>query len=214
MGLTNIYIINKEGFMKKTAASVRLTIFLSVILTIAFIICMIWNLFVLTPYHWYIKDFENIYGASLYYDYEESFDDFYCRVSVPTFLANKGFLCIRSESNNIQFDSDGKVVAPKTPRIYIWIWPSVFRETEYMLEVSCLNSERTGSESYSSYITFEKKEDGSYEIRHEIEDPLALEVYNENRETVEDMLDCISKIWSFNGLEDIKNGLECKYNNE
>lgn len=59
-------------------------------------------------------------------------------------------------------------------------------------------------------MSYQKNEDGSYTIEHELTDPVALEIFNKNRDMIEDMLDCIDEIWSFNGYEDIKKGLECK----
>lgn len=196
--------------MKKLSASSRLTIFLAVVLTIAFLICFLWDLMVLTPYHWYIKDFENIFGESLYYDYEQRINGYLCRASIPTPLANNGFLCIKTGDNIVSIDSDGRITPPSVPDITIWIWPSVFEEPIYMIDIGYLINDRTESTSDASYIKYEKKADGTYEIEHELEAPEALKIFNENRDMIEDMLDCMDEIWSFNGYEDIKKGLECK----
>lgn len=177
-----------------------------------FIYGLYWEFFIHTPYHWYIKDFENVHDKSLGYNYEQQIDGFFCRANIPLFGDN-GFLCIRTAESITRVDENGNIIPSTTPDICIWIWPSVFEEPKYMIDIEYLINDRTGSTSDASYIKYEKKADGTYEIEHELTDPVALEIFNENRDMIEDMLDCIAEIWSFNGYEDIKKGLECKYDN-
>lgn len=174
-----------------------------------FIYGLYWEFFIHTPYHWYIKDFENVHDKSLGYNYEQRIDGFFCRANIPL-LGENGFLCIKTGDNIVSIDSDGRITPPSVPDITIWIWPSVFEEPKYMIEIGYLINDRTVSTSDASYIKYEKKADGTYEIEHELEAPEALKIFNENRDMIEDMLDCIDEIWSFNGYEDIKKGLECK----
>ena len=174
-----------------------------------FIYGLYWEFFIHTPYHWYIKDFENVYDKSLGYDYEQKINGFYCRAGIPL-ISDNGFLSISSSDSVVSIDEDGKIAPSKIPDITITIWPSVFEEPTYVIGIGYLINDRTESVLETSHIKYEKKADGTYEIEHELEAAEALKIFNENRELIEDMLDCIDEIWSFNGYEDIKKGLECK----
>ena len=174
-----------------------------------FIYGLYWEFFIHTPYHWYIKDFESVFDKSLGYDYEQKINEFYCRAGIPL-IGDNGFLSISSSDSIVRFDKDDKIAPSKTPDITITIWPSVFEEPTYVIGIGYSINDRTEHVLETSHIKYEKKADGTYEIEHELEAAETLKIFNENRELIEDMLDCINEIWSFNGYEDIKKGLECK----
>ena len=180
----------------------KLTILLAFIIIFSGIICLTWYIFVHLPYVGYTKDFQFTVTDMGVEQYIKDTDDYTCKVHTPEFLSWSGFLVIEKGSFSVKVLRDGSYVYPNEPNIMLFIWPSVFGKPEYglMIEYEKMNI------MAQTKIKFEKNNEGSYNIVHNLEEPDVLKLYDEYKPEFDKMLDCAEKTWSFEGIQDVSNG--------
>lgn len=187
--------------IRKITASKKLTILAIAALILAFLICLFWDLFFNTPYYGYMEDLER-YKNSDAAKYE-------LVAKKPVFLHTGAFLSLKCGSNTVQLDSDANALPSEKPSIALFMWPSVFNETEYGISMD-YQGENNAGYFFQSKLEVIKNIDDTYTIKHTFEDPIAIRFFEENKPVIEDMFRTAEKIWSFDGLKDIKDGLQAK----
>lgn len=192
--------------LKNLNAWKKLTISAVLIILAALIVCLRWTLFYYLPYAGYSNGFELVTTAFETNQYEKKVGEFSCEVHNPSFLSGSDFIAVRSGSFAVTVTPEGGYTHPQEPDLSLFIWPSVLKGPKYGLMI---NFEKRGI-SQQSIITFTKNKDGGYDITHSFAEKETIDVFNEYKSTVEEMLKCADELWSFDGMNDIIDGWKVK----
>lgn len=176
------------------------TIIITLALIVIFSVCIFWDVFINAPYYGYVENVEK-FLATHKTEYE-------MRVRKPRFLQSGAFFHIKYGDSTVEVDSNGNVIPDTTPAISFFVYPSVFGETEYMLSIDY----EIGNNGYvqNSNIEYKKNDDGTYDITHSFSDPKTIEIFEEYKPIIDDMLRSSEEMWTSGGLEDVKHGLEAR----
>ena len=195
---------------KKTfSAKKRLTTLAILIITVAFLVSLCWEFFVNTPYYGYKDGFNisNSLTGSFYY--EQEYGEYRHSVFFPTFLANDGYLRIEWGDNSTKIDENVKDIPNDKPFIALFIYPSVFKETHYMLHITFSNGSNLSFTS-SSVITFTIDDNGKYIINHAFEDTETIIYFNEYEEIIVGALKSAEEVWDLGGWNSVVKGNKCR----
>ena len=189
--------------IRKITDREKLTILALLAIILTFLICLFWELFFNTPYYGYIEEIKKYkHSDSAQYELE---------AKKPVFLHTGAFLSIKNGNPTVYLDADGNALPSTKPSIALFIWPSVFHEAEYGMSID-YQGENNAGYSFHSKLEITKNVDGTYNINHTLEDPIAIQFFEEYRTVIEDMIFTAEQTWSFDGLQDIKDGLKAKDN--
>lgn len=195
---------------KKTfSAKKRLTTLAVLIITVAFLISLAWEFFVNTPYYGYKDGFSirKSLTGSVYY--EQEYGEYRHSVFFPTFLNNDGYLRIEWGDNTTKVDEKGNDIPNDKPYIALFIYPSVFKETKYMLHITFSNGSDSSYTS-SSVITFTIDNNGKYIINHSFEDDVEINYFNEYEDVIVGALKSAEDVWDLGGWNSVVKGKQCK----
>lgn len=177
------------------------------VLVIGFLVSFAWELLFKTPYYGYLDGFGVSTATPLEDEaYAGEVDGYYVSVHMPDFLSANGYITVKRDLSALW---GGKNDAQTLKSIVLYIYPSTFGETQYMLWVDWQENSQAGYSTMAE-ISFEKNADGTYNITHNFEDPTAIEYFQTYKSTVDDLIAFSEKSWTFEGYRDIEKGIKAK----
>lgn len=175
----------------------------------------IWEVCINTPYYEYGEGFYD-FAENFQYGYQKQIGEFHSLIIRPHFLRNNGKITIKNmERFTVKTTSDGKLAKDNEPYFELIIYPSVIGEPRYEVFMKFIDWENSTDSEFNSIsdtgrISFTKNRYGVYRVTQEFEGE-SYKVFCDNISTINKMLACAEETWSFDGINDIKDGFEAKH---
>lgn len=176
--------------IKKHPIFTKLLILLIIIILIFTTINLVWFFGMKNRFNKQTENMELVWNkVASDYRYQKEIDGYICKLSMPFYLSDNGFMSVSTQDYKLKLSSDGVVLNKDEFGIALFIWPQMFSGFEYGVSIYNLSSiNQILIDANGSYIP---SEDENTEL-----DEYNSQLIDQYKEDIDSLLEVANKVWN------------------